>query len=138
MRRAGFRSKWGSPVRAQRALVAIVLLGLWAIPGWAAPLMTLTFEPYGIFFSGETHQPEAIDPQVFVKVPGMAGVGPEKIPYIMGVMPAHLTDVELSRTSLRGARLRNVLRSHALRSCGLHGFGADPRVTSVAVRCDDA
>jgi hypothetical protein len=92
MRTAEFRSKWLFAVLAQWALVAIVLLDLAAIPGWAAFRVTLTFEPHGTFFSDETHQPEAIDPQVFVRVPGMAGVGPQKIEHVMGVMPAHLTD----------------------------------------------
>jgi hypothetical protein len=92
MRTAGFRSRWRFAVLAQRALVAIVLLDLAAIPGWAASPVTLTFEPHGTFFSDETHQPEAIDPQVFVRVPGMAGMGPQKIEHVMGVMPAHLTD----------------------------------------------
>lgn len=92
MRTAGVCSKWRFAVLAQRALMVIALLGPWVIPGWAASLARLTFEPHGAFFSDETHQPEAIDPQVFVKVPGMAGVGPQKIPHVMGIMPAHLTD----------------------------------------------
>ncbi len=82
----------GFPVKRNVAVVTIVLLGLGATPVWAAPPVRLTFEPHGVFFSAETHQPAGIDPQVFVKVPGMAGVGPQQIAHVMGVMPAHLAD----------------------------------------------
>ncbi len=115
---AGFRSKWRFAILVQRALVAIVLLDLAAIPGWAVSPVTLTFEAHGTFFSAETHQPEGIDPQVFVKVPGMAGVGPQKIAHVMGVMPAHLTDP--ANTPLYSARGKplNVTLGHWLSAHG--------------------
>lgn len=82
----------GLRVKGKVAAAAIALLGLGAIPGQAAAPVRLTFEPHGTFFSAETHQPAGIDPQVFVKTPGMAGVGPQQIAHVMGVMPAHLSD----------------------------------------------
>jgi hypothetical protein len=54
--------------------------------------LALTFEPHGAFFSRETHQPRAIDPQVFVRVSGAAaGVGPQGIAHVAGLAPAPLS-----------------------------------------------
>ncbi len=55
--------------------------------------MILTLEGHGAFFSRETNQPVAIDPQVFVQASGApAGVGPQNIAHIAGFVPARLAD----------------------------------------------
>jgi hypothetical protein len=109
----------GFRVKETIAAVAIVLLGLGAIPGRAASPVSLTFGPHGTFFSAETHQPAGIDPQVFVKIPGMAGVGPQRIAHVMGVMPAHLADpASAPLYTARGKPLRITLG----RWLGAHGM----------------
>lgn len=58
----------------------------------AAGPAALRFESHGAFFSSETHQPVAIDPQVFVPTPGAAaGVGPQNITHALGLAPARLS-----------------------------------------------
>ena len=72
------------------AIVAAVILGG---PPWvvAADLITLAFEPHGVFFSAETRQPVSIDPQVFVATPGAAaGIGPQNISHVAGFALASL------------------------------------------------
>lgn len=52
----------------------------------------LRFQGHGTFFSSETHQPGAIDPQVFVQMPGaLGGPGPQDIPHAAGLVPAPLS-----------------------------------------------
>lgn len=54
--------------------------------------VTLRFEGHGAFFSSETHQPIAIDPQVFVHTPSApGGLGPQDIVHAAGVAPAPLS-----------------------------------------------
>ncbi len=58
----------------------------------AAGPVALRFETHGAFFSSETHQPVAIDPQVFAQTPGAAaGVGPQNIAHALGLAPARLS-----------------------------------------------
>lgn len=74
-------------------LSAFAVLAGSAGPGNGAESVTLAFEPHGAYFSKETHQRIAIDPQVFIKVAGAAsGVGPQKIAHAAGVAPAPLED----------------------------------------------
>lgn len=61
------------PPAAARSLVVILPLILWAanfgvamVPGWATEPIAPAFVSHGTFFSTETHQPAALDPQVFV------------------------------------------------------------------------
>jgi hypothetical protein len=64
-----------------------------AAPPARARTITLTFQPHGTFFSTETRQPAAIDPQVFVESAGAAaGIGPQQIPHSAGYRPARLSD----------------------------------------------
>lgn len=73
------------------ALVIAVLSGS-ALPVTAAGLRTPRFESHGAFFSEETHQPVAIDPQVFVQTRGAAaGAGPQNIAHAVGLAPAPLS-----------------------------------------------
>ena len=52
----------------------------------------LRFEGHGAFFSSETHQPVAIDPQVFVQAAGVpGGLGPQGIVHAAGVVPMPLS-----------------------------------------------
>jgi hypothetical protein len=84
------------------AIVALSTAGGAAIPARAAGALTLTFVPHGAFFSTETHQTTAIDPQVFVRSAGAAaGVGPQRIAHAAGYLPARLTDPP--NTLLHGA-----------------------------------
>jgi hypothetical protein len=58
----------------------------------AAGSAALRFESHAAFFSSETHQAVAIDPQVFVRTPGAAaGVGPQNIAHALGLAPARLS-----------------------------------------------
>ncbi len=83
-------------------IVALSTAGGAAIPARAAGALTLTFVPHGAFFSTETHQTTAIDPQVFVRSAGAAaGVGPQRIAHAAGYLPARLTDPP--NTLLHGA-----------------------------------
>jgi hypothetical protein len=55
--------------------------------------LKLSFQPHAAFFSKETHQPKAVDPQVFVAAPGAApGVSPQNILYAAGLRPAFVDD----------------------------------------------
>lgn len=70
----------------------MVIFGVAMAPGWAAGPIALAFVPHGTFFSAETHQPVALDPQVFVPMPGApAGAGPQGITHIAGFIPARLS-----------------------------------------------
>lgn len=52
----------------------------------------LKFEPHAVFFSKETKQPKAIDPQVFVKDAQVkAGIGPQNIMHAAKFRPAFLS-----------------------------------------------
>lgn len=100
--------------------VASALLAHDPAPTRAAGPLTLavTFEPHGAFFSRETHQPRAIDPQVFVGVSGAAaGVGPQGIAHVAGLGPAPLSaspDVPLYNAEDRplGFTLGRWLQAH--------------------------
>lgn len=55
--------------------------------------VALAFELHAVFFSDETHQPKALDPQVFVADPAAkAGIGPQNIRHAAGYRPALLSD----------------------------------------------
>jgi len=90
--------KLGLP-RVSTRVVSILLLaiGVAALGGSASPVfaagsVALRFESHGTFFSNETHQPVAIDPQVFVQTPGTAaGAGPQNIAHAAGFAPARLS-----------------------------------------------
>ena len=73
------------------AAIVVATLSGSASPVSAAGPVTLTFESHGAFFSNETHQPVAIDPQVFEQTPGAAaGIGPQNIAHAAGLAPARL------------------------------------------------
>lgn len=73
-------------------LLCVAILSVSMASGWAAEPITLAFESHGAFFSNETHQPVAIDPQVFVQGPGApAGAGPQGITHIAGFIPVRLS-----------------------------------------------
>ncbi len=75
------------------AILSVAILSVSGASVWAAGPITLTFDSHGAFFSNETHQPVAIDPQVFVQVPGAsAGVGPQNITHATGLAPVRLSD----------------------------------------------
>jgi hypothetical protein len=83
-------------------LLCVAILTVPMASGWAAEPITFAFESHGAFFSNETHQPVAIDPQVFVRVSGApAGVGPQGITHIAGLVPVRLSAP--SETSLYAA-----------------------------------
>jgi hypothetical protein len=78
-------------ISALLSAAGIAALGGSIFPASAAGPIALGFETHGAFFSTETHQPVAIDPQVFVQAPGAAaGVGPQNIPHAAGFTPARL------------------------------------------------
>ena len=83
-------------IAASWAIAAAASLGTLsgaATPARTTGTITLTFVLHGAFFSKETHQPIAIDPQVFVLAPGVrAGIGPEQIPHGADFRPARLAD----------------------------------------------
>jgi len=63
-------------------------------PARAASPLALKFVVHASFFSEETHQPNALDPQAFVKDPSVpSAVGPQKIEHAAGYRPALLSDV---------------------------------------------
>ncbi len=71
--------------------ITVAALSRSALPASAAGSVTLRFESHGTFFSSETHQLVAIDPQVFVPTPAAtAGVGPQNIAHAAGLAPARL------------------------------------------------
>ena len=73
-------------------LFCVAILSVSMTSGWAAEPITLAFESHGAFFSNETHQAVAIDPQVFVQMPGApAGVGPQGITNTAGFIPVGLS-----------------------------------------------
>ena len=86
-----------------RVLASAICLSVAAIlagePGRAASLpLTLEFVTHASFFSKETHQPKALDPQAFVKDPSAsAGIGPQNIAHAAGYRPALLTEAASSR-----------------------------------------
>jgi hypothetical protein len=89
----------GSTSAARVVAIGVCLLAVAAAsgtvraPAWATPAIALRFVPHGAFFSRETHQKVAIDPQVFVKASGVtAGVGPQNIRHVAGFAPARLSD----------------------------------------------
>ena len=85
--------------RVAARIIFVLLLSAIGIATQGAPVpavsaagsVALRFESHGAFFSNETHQPVAIDPQVFVQAPGApAGMGPQNIPHAAGLAPAPL------------------------------------------------
>ncbi len=75
------------------ALVAIGVAVVMAQPVLAASPPTLTFATHAAFFSEETHQPESLDPQVFVRASdAAAATGPQGIRHAAGFEPALLSD----------------------------------------------
>ncbi len=70
----------------------VLLTVLIASPAAAAdPSYGYTFGTHAAFFSAETNQPAAIDPQVFVADPAAAaGTGPQNIPHVVGYRPARV------------------------------------------------
>ncbi len=82
-----------------RKAVAVLGLGLivtlagGATPGQGAGPVIVAFESHGTWFSKETHQSVAIDPQVFILViGGLSGIGPGGIAHVAGLAPAPLED----------------------------------------------
>jgi len=75
------------------ALAAAAALGPWQ-PVWAQGTpIHLPFITHAAFFSKETQQSVALDPQVFVKDGNAkAETGPQDIRHIDGFRPAHLSD----------------------------------------------
>ena len=52
-----------------------------------------SFVMHAAFFSVETHQPQLVDPNVFIAASGVpAGTGPQEIVHVAGVRPAFPTD----------------------------------------------
>ena len=87
--RRGPAAAWGGIA----TLVALSMAGGPQVPARAAAAITLTFVSHGVFFSTETPQATAVDPQVFVRSAGApAGVGPQGIAHAAGYLPARLTD----------------------------------------------
>lgn len=74
------------------ALIAVVI----ALPhrAYGATGETIhAFVEHGAFFSLESHQPQLIDPQVFVaRADAPAGTGPQDIVHVAGYRPALFTD----------------------------------------------
>jgi hypothetical protein len=57
--------------------------------GFAASPLKMSFIMHGAFFSSETKQPQAVDPQVFVEdASAQAATGPQGIKHDAGVRPA--------------------------------------------------
>jgi hypothetical protein len=58
---------------------------------FASEALKLNFVTHAAFFSQETKQPQAIDPQVFVHDPAAAeAVGPQGIKHVAGLRPARI------------------------------------------------
>lgn len=80
-----------SPAPAQPAATAAPPMAVPAPSIDAVPPLRLVFVTHAAFFSAETDQPVAIDPQVFVRTPGAPeGMGPQGITHIPNWMPAPL------------------------------------------------
>jgi hypothetical protein len=84
------------------ALLLTAALGLGAV-AYAASTSRVAFVTHAAFFSHETHQKKAIDPQVFVNDPSAAAAtGPQNIQHVKGVGPA-LIDSDSKDTPLFNA-----------------------------------
>lgn len=71
------------------AAVAALLFAFPILPSHAESKLDLTFETHAAFFSKETKQPTAIDPQVFVMDPAAkAATGPQNIAHAAKFRPA--------------------------------------------------
>lgn len=80
---------WRQFVRATRRSIVVAV----PVAALAAPVSAnsaeLAFETHAAFFSQETGQPKALDPQVFVRDgANPAAVGPQNIKHAAGVRPA--------------------------------------------------
>ena len=66
--------------------------------------MAMPFVTHAAFFSKETHQTDAVDPQVFVADPqSQAGTGPQGIEHVAGIRPA-LIERDSKSTALLNAK----------------------------------
>jgi hypothetical protein len=85
-----FKMKWrkfGGSLSLALLLMSAISLGVGV--GQAANSIHLTLITHAAFFSSETHQPKAIDPQVFVRDSSApAATGPQGIQHVAGVRPA--------------------------------------------------
>lgn len=99
---------------SRRQLVqSAAVLGAWAAslalwtPLAAAEPLEPTFVTHAVFFSQESHQPQALDPQVFIQdSAAKAGTGPQNIDHVDGYRNALLTDPMNSPLfTARGKRL---------------------------------
>jgi len=81
-------------VKAVAALVLVAFCGWIPTGALAASGETIhSFVMHAAFFSLETHQPQLVDPNVFVAASGAAaGTGPQDIVHVAGVRPALPTD----------------------------------------------
>ena len=74
--------------------IAFILIAATSFVGaqaLAATPLKLTFETHAAFFSSETKQPKAIDPEVFVQdAPAKAATGPQGIKHVRGMRPAFI------------------------------------------------
>lgn len=83
------------------ALLLVSTIGLAATQ--AASIIHLAFITHAAFFSSETHQSKALDPQVFVRDSGApAAIGPQGIQHGAGVRPAFI-DQDAKSTPLVNA-----------------------------------
>ena len=91
------------------ALFALVFAVGGVVPGGvaaseAAKTPALAFTTHAAFFSSETHQPKAIDPQVFVSnSSASAATGPQGIEHIAGFRPAFI-DQDAGNTAVFNAK----------------------------------
>ena len=77
------------------AVLGAMLAGIsWIVPIAAAQSpIAPAFVTHAAFFSHETHQPQALDPQVFVRdSSAKAGMGQQNIDHVEGYRSALLTD----------------------------------------------
>lgn len=80
--------KW-SKLGRSLGLALVLMSAIGFEVGQAADSVRLTFVTHAAFFSAETHQPKAIDPQVFVRdASAPAATGPQGIPHAAGVRRA--------------------------------------------------
>jgi hypothetical protein len=88
-----------------RLLAFAMLFSIGAVAaGHAAGTAPLTFMTHAAFFSSETHQPKALDPQVFVKDPSApAATGPQNIQHAAGFRPAFI-EQDAKSTPVFGAK----------------------------------
>lgn len=78
---------------ASCARVALLLPILASSPGLAADGAHYTMQTHAAFFSAETNQAKALDPQVFIaSTSARAGVGPQNIQHVAGVRPAFIKE----------------------------------------------